>query len=68
MNGEPHRPRDHFVINIKVEIQKLTDGSYTSDRLHTTEEFRIDAASFAELAAILGQFHDLADRVRANQT
>lgn len=58
---------DRFRVRFTVEIQKHDEHGYPShgDRLTTTEEFHVDLSSFTEIAAVLGQFHALAETVKA---
>lgn len=61
---------DKYRLDIRCEIMRLTpDGSFTSDRLTVSDQVQVEVGGFLEIAAILGQFHDLADTIRrANAT
>lgn len=58
---------DKFRLRVNVEIQKHFDtGGYTGERITVAEEFDVPAGSFTEVAAILGKFHETAERMKAD--
>lgn len=53
-----------YNVNVRVTI---SSGSYGSDRLSVDEELTVSAADFMEVCSVLGQFHALAEKIRAQQ-
>jgi hypothetical protein len=53
---------------MRCEIVQTDDrGGHTGNQLHVEEQAEIDAASFYEVAAVLGRFHELAETIKAEQ-
>ncbi len=56
----------YYQLNIQVRIQPVTkDGQYMNGGLEIREEQQITAQTFLEVAGILGQFLDLAEKLKA---
>lgn len=56
---------DRFQVNVQVEIVKIQEhGGYTGERMSVREDFAVGFKTFTELAGILGQFYDLAERIK----
>jgi hypothetical protein len=56
---------DKYRLRIQCEIQRLDDhGGYTGDRLSVNDEVTIEVGGFAEVAGVLGQFHELGETIR----
>lgn len=54
------------MVTVEVRIDAHGSGN-AFGQLQVRQDFRIEAESFTELAAILGQFHELAQQVKADQ-
>jgi len=50
------------MLNLRIEVNISQD--YGQGNLHLREEIQIAEVDFLEMAKILGQFNELADRVR----
>jgi hypothetical protein len=59
--------KDRFLVTVQVVIQKMQQEGYgyTGERLTINEEFALGAADWVRIAAILGQFHGLAEEIQA---
>ena len=60
---------NEFRLLVRVDIEKLyVDARGASvgspERMAVSEEFQIRASGFTEIAAVLGQFNELAARIR----
>ncbi len=51
------------MLNLRIEVN-LVQSEYGSGGLHLREEIEIAQADFLEMAKILGQFHDLAEKIK----
>lgn len=56
--------QEEFQVQINVVIEKRGPGGYQGERLSTNETIYMNLASFTEIAAVLGRFHDLAQDIR----
>lgn len=62
-------PISGYRLRIDVQIEELDDhGGWTGGRLGVKEETQLDLASFTEVAAVLGRFHDLNQAIKREQT
>ena len=57
------RLRRRKMLNLRIEVN-VSQSSYGSGGLHLREEIEIPEADFLEMAKILGQFHDLAEKIK----
>lgn len=54
-----------YKLRVRCEIQQLDDhGAYIGQGLTVEETVDLPAASFMEIAAMLGQFHDLTEKIK----
>ncbi len=51
------------MLNLRIEVS-ISQSNYGQGNLHLREELEIAEVDFLEMAQILGQFKELADRVR----
>lgn len=58
-------PEKQFELTVTAEIRDRSMGG--APGLQIRESIRLDAASFLELAKILGQFHDLTKAIESNK-
>ena len=61
------REPDTFKLQVRVEIQRCgPNGEYlgSRDQLTVEESVQLQARGFLEVAAVLGRFHDLGERIR----
>lgn len=57
-----------YRLRIQINIEELDGhGGWTGARLGVNEETELDLASFAEVAAVLGRFHDLNETIKGEQ-
>lgn len=56
--------QDALTVTVEVRID-ARGGPAGFGNMTIREDFRLPVAGFTELAAILGQFHDLAQKVKA---
>lgn len=57
---------DRFRLRVDIQIEGMNgEYSFAGERLSVREEFEIPAGSFTEVAGVLGQFHELARKVKA---
>ena len=56
------KPGYNLIIRVEVQSENPMHG-----RLTLVDEFRVSATDFMEMCRILGQFDDLAARVRADK-
>lgn len=56
-----------FLLEINCEITRApgASGYYSNERLTVRETIRLPASGFLQIAGVLGQFHDLAEKVRS---
>ena len=60
-----HQENSEFDLQVNIRIQRhLPGGGYSSEALTITETVSVSAADFMEACKIIGQFHDLAERVK----
>jgi hypothetical protein len=59
-------PKRYYEVEIRVAIQeRYTEGGYSNQRFDTAETFRLmELSSFADIASVLGQFHQLAETMK----
>lgn len=57
---------DQLVVRVQVSIEDAPQN-YRGNRMNVTDEFRLSPRSFLGVAQVLGQFHELADRIEANE-
>ena len=55
--------RKKFELSIQANIRDTQGGGFLS----VSESVDIDAMDFLEIAKILGQFHDLAQKIKTQQ-
>jgi hypothetical protein len=56
-----------FTLTVRIEISKsLKGGGYTGERLTIDETVVLKPGTFLEATTILGRFHELAERVKAD--
>jgi hypothetical protein len=55
-----------YKLNIRAEIRP-TEYGCGAQGLQVSEEVDVSAENFLEMSKILGQFHDLAEKIRAEQ-
>ena len=60
---------DQFICTITVEVEKADKHGVRvyGERLSSREELTIKASTFADIAEVLGRFHQLAGIVRVDQ-
>ncbi len=51
------------MLNLRIEVN-VSQSEYGSGGLHLREEIDIREGDFLEMAKILGQFHDLAEKIK----
>lgn len=57
-----------YKLRVRCEIQQTDDhGSYYGQGLNVEENVDIEAGSFMEVAAVLGKFHDLSEKIKAEK-
>lgn len=57
-----------YRLRVEVLIEELDDhGGWTGGRLGVKEGAELDIDSFAEVAAVLGRFHDLNQAIKREQ-
>ena len=49
-------------LNIRITIKK--SGGYSGDRLDFEENIEMNSMEFLEMAAILGEFHKLSEKIK----
>lgn len=55
-----------FQLAVTLEVRQLEDGRWTGrEGLQVREQVELPALGFLEIAALLGQFHELAERIKA---
>ena len=54
-------------ISIRIDTYGSQNASTAMRNLALSEEFNLGVADFSELAAILGQFHQLATKIKIEQ-
>ena len=58
------RPRKRGkMLNLRIEVN-VSQSEYSSGGLHLREDLHIHEMDFLEMAKILGQFHDLAEKIK----
>lgn len=60
--------QEEFQVTINVVVEKRGPGGYQGERLSTNETIFLKLTSFTEIAAVLGQFHDLAQTIRKDES
>ena len=56
-----------YQLRIQIEIQRVGEhGEYLGQagNLQVTEDILFDATSFLEIASVLGEFHELSQKIR----
>lgn len=57
-----------YRLRVEVQIEELDDNRHwTGGRLGVKEETELELDSFAEVAAVLGRFHDLNNVIKKEQ-
>jgi len=59
-----------YQLRMNISIRAVDDhGGYYggSDQLQVTDDINFEAASFLEIAHVLGQFHELGQKVKKAQ-
>ena len=57
-----------YKLRVRCEIQQVDDfGGCYSQGLNVEENIDITADNFMEIAAVLGKFHDLSEKIKAEQ-
>lgn len=60
-------PKQEYVLAVNLSMTQQEDGRFHGQGLEVREHIVLPAMSFLELAAILGQFHNLAERIKAER-
>jgi hypothetical protein len=58
-----NKHREEKMLNLRISVN-VSQSNYGSGGLHLQEEIEIAEADFVEMAKILGQFHDLAEKIK----
>jgi len=56
-----------YQLRMRIEIQQVGEhGEYLGQagNLQVTEDILFDASSFLEIASVLGEFHELAEKIK----
>lgn len=56
-----------YQLDIRVTVTRPNSWSGSSDRFTVDENMTVPASTFMEVAAILGQFHELAEKIRTEK-
>ena len=56
-----------YEVNIRVNIRKrvVPQGYYSGDSFSVDESLEVEAKDFMAVAKVLGEFHDLAEKLRS---
>lgn len=55
-----------FLVQVTVRVMS-PPGEFVQDRLEVSEELNITAGNMLELFRILGQFHELTEKIRSTE-
>ena len=60
--------KELFILDVNVQIRKVNRvGGYdqwTNEQINVSEKIELGTLDFIEVAAILGQFHELAETIK----
>lgn len=59
----PRLRRRGTMLNLRIEVN-VSNANYGGGGLHLREEIEMEDTDFLEMAKILGQFHDLAEKIK----
>lgn len=60
--------RQHYKLIVRVTVHQVDElGRWTGQGLEVSEEVSVEASSFLEIATLLGRFHELTEKMKAER-